>query len=127
MSLSSDTAGKFSGRRVQAALTVVLLAGAIGLGWLALRNQAQAAAQVREERWQQDLRFFATQLSTVQMDFDKLFPSAKFHQDMSDLERDVPQLSDSEVVLRLMRLVAAAGVSHTAVRWPRGKLALHEY
>ena len=127
MPLHSETPERFSGRRVQAVFTVVLLAGAIGLGWLALRNQARAAAQVREERWQQDLRFFVTQLSTVQLNFDKLFPSAKFRQDIGDLERDVPQLSDSEVVLRLMRLVAAAGVSHTTVRWPGGKLAFHEY
>lgn len=127
MSLPANAPGKVSARQLQIAVTALLVAAAIGLGWLAVRNQVRASSQVREERWHQDLDFFATKFSTVQLDFDKLFPSAKFHQDVSDLERDVPQLSDSEVILRLMRLVAGPGVSHITVHWPEGKLAFHWY
>lgn len=127
MSQPSNASGKVSARQLQVAVTAFLLIAAIGLGWLAVHNKARASAQARQDRWHQDLEYFATQLSTVQLDFDKLFPLAKFRQDVSDLERDVPQLSDAEVVLRLMRLVAGAGVSHITVHWPSGKLAFHAY
>jgi len=62
----------------------------------------------------------------VQADFRKLFPPAKFQEDIRDLERDVPQLSDAEIILRLMRLVAAGRVSHTWVE-PQDNLEFHPY
>jgi hypothetical protein len=88
---------------------------------------AQVAPANREDRWRQDLEFFAGQFPAVQMDFKKLYKPAKFRQDVTTLEQDIPQISDSEAVLRLMRLVAAAKVAHTTVYEPQGSLAFHRY
>jgi hypothetical protein len=81
---------------------------------------------MREARWREDLEFFDQRFPSVQVDSEKLYPPAKFHQDVADLERDAPSLSDSEIILRLMRLVAQAGVSHITVD-PEGELEFHPY
>jgi hypothetical protein len=97
----------------KAVLTAALLAAA-------LATNALQETTPREERWREDLEFFARQFPAVETDFDKLFPPEGFRQDVGALEHDLAQLPDSEVVLRLMRVVAAAGVSHTTIRSPGG-------
>jgi hypothetical protein len=106
--------------RVAIAMALVIAAGAAGAC-------AQVAPAGREDRWRQDLEFFASQFPAVQMDFKKLYAPAKFQEEVRNLERDLPQISDSEVILRLMRLVAAAKVAHTTVYEPKGSLAFHRY
>ncbi|HEX7288429.1 MAG TPA: hypothetical protein VF532_19755, partial [Candidatus Angelobacter sp.] len=105
---------------VAIAMALVMAAGRVGAS-------VQDSQANREERWRQDLEFFAGQFPALQMDFKKLYPPAKFQREVRDLEQDVPQISDSEVVLRLMRLVAAAKVAHTTVYEPQGSLAFHRY
>lgn len=82
--------------------------------------------RIGETRWREDLEFFEQRFPSVQVDSEKLYPPAKFHQDVVDLERDVPSLADSEIILRLMKLVAEAGVSHITVD-PAGELEFHPY
>src|SRR6185369_1080849 len=53
-----------------------------------------------------------------QKDFEKLYPN--FHADMQALESDIPQLSDGEIVLRLMKIIASANVAHNVVQTPIG-------
>ena len=80
----------------------------------------------REQRWREDLEFFAQKFPSVQVDSAKLYPPAKFHDDVAKLEHDLPGLSDSEIVLRLMRLVATGRMAHTTVD-PAGRLEFHSY
>ena len=80
----------------------------------------------REQRWREDLEFFAQKFPSVQVDSAKLYPPAKFHDDVAKLEHDLPQLSDSEIILRLMRLVATGRMAHTTVD-PAGRLEFHSY
>lgn len=103
------------------AVAVVLF----GVG--ALHAQTPVSAAEREAHWNEDLRFFADSLSasgtTVdlqrgissrgQKDFAKLYP--KFKSQMESLQADVPKLSDSEVVLRLMQIVASANIAHNSI------------
>jgi len=86
----------------------------------------------RAARWQQDLEFFSNGLRASghavdfkrgistrgQIDFAKLYP--KFDTQMESLRADLPQTSDGEVVLALMRLVASANVAHNSVNTPNG-------
>jgi hypothetical protein len=51
-----------------------------------------------------------------QKDFDKLYPT--FRRDISGLESEIPRLSDPEIVLRLMKIVASANVAHNVVQTP---------
>ena len=80
----------------------------------------------REIRWKEDLEFFEQRFHSVQVDSDKLYPPAEFHEDVADLEHDAPSFADSEVILRLMRIVAKAGVAHNTVE-TEGKLDFHPY
>src|SRR5262249_46992076 len=45
-----------------------------------------------------------------QKDFAKLYP--KFDAEMESIQSDLPKIPDSEVVLRLRRLIASANVAH---------------
>lgn len=106
------------------AIVVLLLANA-PLGGYAPPKE-KLADDVRTERWRQDLEFFARKFPAVQLDFRKLYSPVKFREDINDLERDAPRLPDSEIVLRLMRLVAAGKVSHITVH-PQHELEFHPY
>jgi hypothetical protein len=125
----------------QVTLTVLLLLVDATLGTYALlkrtpatkvptpRRQAPARPGVHrigEIQWREDLEFFEQRFPSVQVDSDKLYPPAEFHEDVADLKRDAPSLSDSQVILRLMRIVAKAGVSHNTVE-TEGKLDFHPY
>ena len=116
-------------------LTTLFVLVDIALGTYVLLKRTQvsqhisvkpAAHGLREVHWQEDLDFFAKQFPSVQVDFAKLYSPTKFPQDVSDLEQDVPQLKDSEIVLRLMQLVASGGISHDTVD-PQSDLAFHPY
>jgi len=86
----------------------------------------------REAQWRQDLQFFADHMGAPghsvdlkygiitrgQKDFAKLYPPASFNATLASLRDDLPRLSDDEITLRLMRLVASANVAHNTVSAP---------
>ena len=101
----------------------------------ALWTQAQTTGTavspaVRTERWQEDLTFLVSGLGAHghtadgvtrgQKDFGRLYPRASFNAAIRSLEADIPNISDEEIVLRLVRLWAGANVSHNVVRFPSG-------
>lgn len=86
----------------------------------------------REMRWQQDLKYFADKFSTGgyavdfqrgistrgQKDFAKLYPKTSFDAALESLRADISRVSDAEMVLGLMRIVASANVAHNIVYMP---------
>jgi hypothetical protein len=103
---------------------------------LAALAAAQSPAS-RETNWRQDLTFFAEHFSKGhctpadlvnspltmfqpchQADFAKLYPQPAFDNEIHALEESIPNLTDSQIVLRLTRLVASANVGHTHVELP---------
>jgi hypothetical protein len=95
----------------------------------------------RETRWRQDLQFFVEHFSNGhctpadlfhnpltafqpchQADFAKLYPQPAFSNEIRALEESVATLTDSQISLRLARLVASAHVGHTYVALPPLKL-----
>lgn len=93
------------------------------LGVLLARAQP---APVRDARWQQDIRFFADQFSRRQVDFDKLYPDPGLRQEIAGIEEGIPNLTDAEIVMRLMRLVAGAHVLHNQVWLPMFRLGFQQ-
>ena len=79
-------------------------------------------ADDRDAAWQQDLKFLESELTGHQLDFGKLYPH--FHEEMAALQGDAAKLSDAEIVLRVMKLVASANVGHNIVYLPGPKLGL---
>jgi hypothetical protein len=86
-----------------------------------------AALTSREARWNEDLDYLARELPARHKDFYKLIAKKKFKSQMQTLKSEMPQLSDAEVILRLMRTTASLGVAHTTVRGPTGTLAFGRY
>src|SRR5260370_24512036 len=76
----------------------------------------------RESRWRQDIRVFADGFSRHQLDFAKLYPDRVFKTEIDALAADAGKLSDIEITMRLIRLVASANVGHNAFRLPSNKL-----
>src|SRR6266404_7166713 len=90
---------------------------------------AQPAAD-RETRWREDLKSFASTLASQQKDFAKLYPNPAFNAEIAAIEGDIARLSDADIKLRLIRLVASAKVGHNKViqaRFERLPMTLHWY
>jgi hypothetical protein len=90
---------------------------------------AASAPATRTRRWQEDLDLFAGELPARQKDFYQLMPKDKFEREVMDLKNGVPQLSDADIILRLMRLVAGLKVGHTSINAESGtgRQAFHNY
>lgn len=65
----------------------------------------------RESNWREDLQMFVSKFSSQQKDFAKLYEPG-FSREIASLRNNLAQLSDVEIVMRLSKLVAAAGVAH---------------
>jgi hypothetical protein len=88
----------------------------------------------REAHWRDDIKFMVDGLSVPghtfdlqhglatrgQIDFLKLYPADSFNAGLKTLDADIPKLSDTEIVLALMRLMASANVAHNGVQTPIG-------
>ena len=105
--------------------TVVLLA-LIGLVHAA---QEPASSPDRELHWRQDLQALSAGLKAPgiriaggiatkgQKDFAQLYPH--FDGDIWSIQNELPKLTDSEVLLRLMKLIASAHVGHNRIHLSR--------
>src|SRR5580692_457430 len=99
-----------------------LLAAAAGV----LAAQAPSPAPDRELHWRQDFQALSAGLKASgfriaggiatkgQKDFALLYPN--FDQEIASLTADLPQLTDPEVLLRLMGLIASAHVAHNRIQ-----------
>lgn len=83
----------------------------------------------RVARWQEDLDDFARDLPSGQTDCFLLMSQDRFEREVTELKRQVPQLSDPEILFELMRIVASFGLAHTGVDfWSApDTMALHHY
>lgn len=75
------------------------------------------AARGRDAAWQQDLAYLAKELPRLHVDAFHAIRQSDFERQVADLNASIPTLTDDEVVLRLMALVAQIGDGHTAVNY----------
>jgi hypothetical protein len=112
-------------RSLQITITAAVLLGSVLSSAYALPVEKPK----REERlgwWIEDLEFFARTFPAAQVDFPKLYNPARFRKEIDDLELAIPRISDSEIVLRLMGVVASGNVAHTRV-YSQEDLEFHNY
>ena len=69
--------------------------------------------ETREGQWQQDLRYLETQLARLHVDPFHTVDRETLSRAVSELSAQVAQLSDLEVTIEVMRLVAMVGDAHT--------------
>lgn len=68
----------------------------------------------RDARWRADIDYFASELPVRQKDFSLLVSEDQFAREVTELKRQVPQLSDADIILRLSRITAKLGVAMTS-------------
>jgi hypothetical protein len=85
----------------------------------ALSCRAAGPAPDRATQWEEDLQFFAKQFPASHIDFAKLYVPAAFDGEIAALRKNIASLTEAEITLRLMKLVASAHVAHTYVGAPR--------
>jgi len=94
---------------------------------LIFETKGRTTPSTREARWREDLEFFATTLNSGHKDFAKLISKDGFKRDLSELKSEAEHLSDSEIIIRLMREVASLGVAHATIDWRSDKFDFHFY
>jgi hypothetical protein len=72
-------------------------------------------ARGRDARWRQDLNYLAREVPRLHVDAFHNISRDQFRLYVSDLHASIPTLTDTEVVLRLMALVALIGDGHTTL------------
>jgi hypothetical protein len=80
----------------------------------------------RNGQWQQDVRYLGTQLPRLHVDAFHTTDRETFERAVAALEAAVPELSDTEIVLEILRIVASIGDAHTRAV-PPSSMALSLY
>jgi len=73
-------------------------------------------AATRDGRWVQDLDYLSAGLARLHANLFFRTPRADFERAVEDVRQAVPRLSDAEVVIGIMRIVALVGDAHTGVQ-----------
>jgi hypothetical protein len=87
---------------------------------VALMVSAQPAAareneNLSREKWASDLRFLERELPHRHKNAFHTVPRPAFEQGCAQLEREIPKLPESEIIVRIQQLVASIGDSHTSL------------
>jgi len=82
---------------------------------LAATSTQMGDAADRTARWRADLNVFATELPRRHANAYHALSAAKFRQMVDALDRRLPQLTDAEITVELMRIASSIGDSHTGV------------
>ena len=72
-----------------------------------------------KEDWRADLRFLANELPHRHANAFHLINRAQFERAVTELDAEIPSLQNSDIVMRLSRIVAMIGDGHTHLRWGR--------
>jgi hypothetical protein len=80
-------------------------------------------AEDRDANWREDLKVFESAFSGHQKDFNKLYPG--LHGEVETLRGEIGKLTDAEIALRVMKMVASANVGHNTVYLPGRTLGFY--
>lgn len=81
-----------------------------------LLAQSKPPAKITPEQWREDLRYFATNMEKTHKNLFHSMTREQFAAAIRKLDERLPTLSDHEIIVELMRIVAMIGDGHTAVR-----------
>ncbi len=92
-----------------------ILISTLLMGLQLFMSQAVGANTMGISAWREDVEYFAKELPKRHQNLFLYFPSDKFENEISNLKRDLPQLSDKHIVLRLQQIAAKVEDLHTRV------------
>jgi hypothetical protein len=92
------------------------------------RQEAPAAAELTPEQWAEDLDFLGAELPKRHKNLFHKIEESEFRAQIETLKTDLFSLSQGEILVGLMRIVASVGDSHTTLGYrPRQGLPLMLY
>ncbi|HJQ26453.1 MAG TPA: hypothetical protein VKA60_21240 [Blastocatellia bacterium] len=105
---------EYAGRMARRIVAFFLL---LGLLDASLPPLGVVSAASRDKKWRKDLKVLRKSLPNTHPNlFFKLSPD-EFNQAVDDLDSAIPSLQDHEIIVRMTRIVAMAGDSHTRLDW----------
>jgi hypothetical protein len=111
----------FNGNFVDAEMVKAFLSSA------EYQSRFTAPPSIGAESWRADLKSLATQLPALHKNLFFQVSRAQFNQAVADLDRDIPTLSDAEIISRMMQIVALAGDAHTSLSAQGSAFPLAQY
>ncbi len=72
----------------------------------------------REEQWRFDLDYMARRMEHVHVNLYRKVSRKRFQGEVSRLKHRLPGLTDHQIVVEIMRIIAMAGDGHTHLLWP---------
>lgn len=73
----------------------------------------------RDEKWHADLKFLTIELAAKHKNLFFQMKREDFEREVQKIEDAIPKLTDAEIKIEMIRLVALAGDGHTQVFWNR--------
>ncbi|MBA3692749.1 MAG: beta-lactamase family protein, partial [Acidobacteria bacterium] len=73
---------------------------------------------ISKEQWREDLRYFARELAKRHKNLYHSISKEKFDEMVLKLDRDIPSLTDYQIVVRMLEITAKVGDGHTVVVQP---------
>ena len=67
------------------------------------------------EQWRQDLRYFARELPLRHKNAFHLMKRGEFEKAVSSFDADIPKLTNEEIFVRFLKLIAMVGDGHTSI------------
>lgn len=101
-------------------MNATLLTGIFVLAILAGNAQlpAKALNPVTKAQWAEDIDYFAKKLIDKHANAFHFTTREKFDKSIANLKKDLPDLKDNEIVVRLLQITSSIGDGHTAVHLP---------
>jgi hypothetical protein len=88
---------------------------------------AQTADPIRDENWREDVDYLWKQIQAIHPDPFRVTTQATFEQMVSDLDAQIPTLSDEQIVVRLFEIVAALRDGHSSISFIENSYPFHYY
>jgi hypothetical protein len=95
---------------------------------LILLNPSYSAADSPTSKpgdWREDLRVLSTYLPTVHANLFFQLPRSTFDNEVTQLNSDIPSLSDTQIIIRMARIVAMVGDAHTSLSLGYSSVPFH--
>lgn len=95
--------------------------------WEELAATKDTSKMSRDEAWRYDLWFLNRELRRIHLNPYRFYTPKQFDDFVSQSRKEIPKLTDSQIMVRLIRLMAMAGDGHTGMRPAQGTPALNTF
>lgn len=84
--------------------------------WVDLAATADTSKMSRDEAWRYDLKFLNREVMRIHINPFQVTPKAEFERYVRNLDRDIPKLTDNQIMASFVKYMAMVGDGHTGVR-----------